>query len=167
MANAFCAGCGARTTPGTQACPYCGTRRRRSRLPIVAAVLGGFIALHFGLSLITVATGDESTSPAPVVAAAAPAPDPAAEERVKTAVRIATLIKTGLRDPDSLTWQRIRVSDDASVVCLEYRAKNGFGGLKLERTTYAGGRLSSESWAWNKNCAAKKLFDLDHLRHSL
>lgn len=166
---ATCAGCGLSVQNKVSACPHCGATPKSpiGTATIAVAVLGGALVLANFASLVAPDAKPEAARGAPVAIAAKPTPDPASESRVRQALVVATLIKTGLRDPESVSWQHIRANDDASVVCLEYRARNGFGGLKLERTTYAGGRLSSESSVWNKNCAAKKLFDLDHLRHSL
>lgn len=43
-------------------------------------------------------------------------------------VAMATLTKS-LRDPDSLVLEGKHVSKDGKYVCLEYRARNGFGGM--------------------------------------
>jgi len=164
-----CAGCGLSVQNKVSTCPHCGATPKSSigTATVAVAVLGGALVIANLAPLFAPGAKPEAARGATATIAAKPAPNPASEVRVRQALVVATLIKTGLRDPESVTWQHIRANDDASVVCLEYRARNGFGGLKLERTTYAGGRLSSESEAWNKNCAAKKLFDLDHLRHSL
>ena len=169
MTFVTCAGCGLKVDNKIAACAHCGAKPRAGARTgiIVAAVVGGIIILSNLLSFLFSDPAPASASLTPTATQAVKAPDPAREARVKQALAVATLVKTGLRDPGSISWQHIRANDDATVVCLEYRAKNGFGGLKLERTTYAGGRLRSEPSAWNKNCAAKKLFDLDHLRHSL
>jgi hypothetical protein len=169
MTFVTCAGCGLKVDNKIAACAHCGAKPRAGARTgiIVAAVIGGIIILSNLLSLLLSAPAPASASLTPTATQAVKAPDPAREARLKRALVVVTLVKTGLRDPDSVSWQHIRANDDASVVCLEYRARNGFGGLNLERTAYVGGRLSNESKAWNKNCAAKKLFDLDYLRHSL
>lgn len=164
-----CAGCGLGVQNKVSACPHCGATPKSSigTAAIAVAVLGGALVLANLAPLLAPDAKPEAARGAPATVAAKPAPDPASEGRVRQALVVATLIKTGLRDPESVSWQHIRANDDATVVCLEYRARNGFGGLSLERATYAKGRLSNESSAWNKYCAAKKLFDLDHLRESL
>ena len=170
MAFITCAGCGLKVDNNPEACSHCGAKPRKGARAgiIIAGVIGGIIILSNLLSFLL-------SDPAPAGAPSMPAatqtvkalPDPAREARVKQALAVATLVKTGLRDPDSVTWQHIRVSEDAGVVCLEYRAKNGFGGLNLERTAYAKGRLNNDAATWNKHCAAKPLYDLDYVRHSL
>src|SRR5690606_21641937 len=51
------------------------------------------------------------------------------EAAFQKTVKVASVVKQSLRDPDSLIWESIRANDDASVICLEYRARNGFGGM--------------------------------------
>lgn len=72
----------------------------------------------------------------------------------------AAAIKKSLHDPDSLKWSFIQANHDASVMCFEYRAKNGFGAMRLQQATYANKKLIEGASAWNKNCANKKLFDV-------
>lgn len=39
-------------------------------------------------------------------------------------VLAARALKGSLRDPDSLVWESIRANHDATVICMEYRARN-------------------------------------------
>lgn len=169
MSSVTCAGCGLKIDSKESACMQCGAKPP-SKPPagiIIAAIIGSFIVLVNLLSFVF----SEPTSAASVASVAAPPTkppaDPAHEARVKQALVTATLIKTALRDPDSLTWKHIWVSEDSSVVCLEYRARNGFGGLNLESAVYAEGRLSNAAAAWNKNCVGPAFHDMTYVRHSL
>ena len=64
----------------------------------------------------------------------------------------AKAIKSAMRDPDSLVFESLRVSDDAGTVCAEYRARNGFGGMNKEFAVVAGGKALQTPKAWNKHC---------------
>lgn len=112
--------------------------------------------------------GPKSDEKQPAGSAAAPVvktpEQEAAEQAQKTrrymAALAAAAIKKSLHDPDSLKWSFIRANDDASVMCFEYRAKNGFGAMRLQHATYANKKFTEGANAWNKRCANVKLFDV-------
>jgi hypothetical protein len=61
-------------------------------------------------------------------------------------------IKGSARDPDSVRFDQIRVSTDASVVCVNFGARNGFGGMNRESAVYVGRTGSRSAADWNKRC---------------
>lgn len=74
-------------------------------------------------------------------------------KRQRTAELATSLLKNSLRDPDSFTLETVGVSDDAGVVCIAYRAKNGFGGMNREYVTLLGAKsYRNDPGVWNKNC---------------
>lgn len=108
---------------------------------------------------------EEDHPAASVAALVVKTPEEEAAERAQVKRRnmtalTAVAIKRSLHDPDSLKWSSILANDDASVICFEYRAKNGFGAMRLQHATYANEKLTEGTNAWNKNCANKKLFDM-------
>ena len=169
MTSVNCASCGLKIDSKASACIHCGAKPP-SKPPasiIIAAVIVSFIVLANLLSFVfSDPTPAPSTASVPAPPAKAPA-DPAHEARVKQALLTATLVKTALRDPDSLTWKHIWVSEDASVVCLVYRARNGFGGQNAESAVYAEGRLSNAAAAWSENCVGPAFHDMTYVHHSL
>ncbi|WP_156648800.1 hypothetical protein [Massilia sp. Leaf139] len=88
----------------------------------------------------------------------------AAQKRFTATVGVLTSIKSAMRDPDSLKWQDIRANDDGSVVCVVYRARNGFGGMNLEHASFAGKSISTSDASWNKHCANKSLYEMGHAK---
>lgn len=56
------------------------------------------------------------------------------------------------RDPESLVVERALTNKDGSVVCLEYRARNGFGGMNKEFVAFAAGKANSKPEHWNRYC---------------
>lgn len=79
-----------------------------------------------------------------------------AEKSLKRTSAIAgtlTSMKAALRNPDSAIWEEMRANDDGSIVCLKYRAQNGFGGVNRESVAVVKGRISKSADVWNKNCA--------------
>lgn len=81
------------------------------------------------------------------------------DARVQQVQLIAMIVKKSMREPESVRWDFIGANDDASVVCMKYRGKNGFGGVSVENASYANGKLSTSKSAWNKSCAGKSLND--------
>ena len=82
------------------------------------------------------------------------------ERRYYQAAIAAKPVKKALRDPASVQWESVRVNDDGSLVCLVYRAKNGFGGMSLAPAVSIGGKISMDGNLWNKNCKGKTLYNL-------
>lgn len=90
-----------------------------------------------------------------------------AEQRFQKTVTVLASIKANLREPSSVEWVDISSTDDGSVVCVQYRARNGFGGMNVESATAALGGLRTGAAAWNKHCAGKSLREMKHARLAL
>ena len=89
--------------------------------------------------------------------------DTAQEKQVKhrdyQAYLSAKALKSSLLNPDSLSCISIRASADGGVICLKYRAENGFGGMNIGHTLFKEGEPSDSPASWNKNCAHKLMYD--------
>lgn len=81
------------------------------------------------------------------------------KERNYQAYLSAKAVKSSLRNPDSLSFISIRASADGGVICLKYRAQNGFGGMGIGHTIFKEGEPSDSAASWNKNCAHKLMYD--------
>ena len=71
-----------------------------------------------------------------------------------------------MRDPKSLQVDTLltSVSGDTAVGCMVYRARNGFGGMNVDRATwvFTNGKLffsPNGAALWNKWCANKQMTD--------
>lgn len=168
MALITCNECGNKISSSASACPSCGApvisyepNKRHLWLWALALVVVYFI-MHsiFSNQDDSVATGTNSTQ-------AATQQDPVEHIRfLKTEIAAKTL-KNALRDPNSLSWDSIMANDDGSVVCLEYRARNGFGGMNKEFAVFVHGKPSQDAKIWNKNCANKPLNDMLYVRNGI
>jgi len=161
MALRPCAECGALISTEAEACPRCGAKPRATMGPIGRVVLG-VIALSVGISVFSSRGEDkpvEKTAPIAKTPEQIEAEE-AEKSRAQRAIFVVTALRDGLRDPDSVKWESVSVSDDASLVCVEYRAKNGFGGVNFEQTLYTKGKFSTSAKLWNRYCAGKQLNDL-------
>ena len=154
MAMTSCKECGAKISDNAVNCPSCGFKpRRTSRVTMAIAILlgGGF--------LITVFGGRSSLPSEPAVVQA---PDPekdAATKRYGAAMAVAASLKKAMRDPDTLQFESMRVSNDSSVICTEYRGRNGFGGMTKSVAVFVNGTGGTDAARWNKHCQ-KPLYDL-------
>jgi len=81
-------------------------------------------------------------------------------KRVSAAATAAQAIQRSARNPQNVAWEGILANDDASVICFELRAQNGFGGLNVEQIAVIKGVMKTSDSAWNKNCADKELYDV-------
>lgn len=89
------------------------------------------------------------------------------ENEFKTAVAGAMTIKNNLKDPDSLKFSQIIITEPHGAVCYEYRARNSFGGMGMAKAAISADRkamLTSEQSGftklWNKECANKYYRDV-------
>lgn len=161
MALKPCAECGARISTEAEACPHCGAKPRATMGPVGRVILG-LIAVSVGISVFS-SGGNDKPEEKPALPVKTPeqiASEAAEKSRSQRAIFVVTALRHGLRDPDSVKWESVSVSDDASVVCVEYRAKNGFGGVNFEQTVYTKGKFSTAAKPWNRHCAGKQLNDL-------
>lgn len=143
MAIIKCHECGHTVSDSASACPACGAKPKKK-----IGIGGLIIAAIFTLFVVRyVASSVDKTD-----STARPPADPQAELRHSTAVAALRAVKKSLRDPDSAQWESVRVSDNATIVCIEYRAKNGFGGYSKEFAIFVDGKPYKTPEAWNKHC---------------
>jgi len=61
-------------------------------------------------------------------------------------------IKEAARNPDSVSFSFVGVNKDATTVCVEYRAQNGFGGMNKDYIAFHNGKVRESVSFWNNNC---------------
>jgi hypothetical protein len=153
MALIKCKECGKEISDEAKVCPHCG---KKPGMSMTSAVVIGFLLL---LPFVFYTPSSSTSTPKPP-------PNPAAEARFQKTARMADGVKRMLRDPESVVWESIRSNDDASVICIEYRARNGFGGMAKEFAVYSKNNVSQEAKAWNKYCT-KPLNDMIHVEYAI
>ena len=169
MALIPCKECKAEISSSAKHCPQCGAKPKKS-----TSVATYFVGAIF-LFAFAKCSWDQSTRSAPPAApvltpaqAAKKAEDDAhSSARFVNTSRLLSAIKNSLREPDSVIWGDILASEKGDVVCVAYRAKNGFGGMNLEHTVMTTRGISSSGATWNKSCVGKTLFDTKSALHTL
>lgn len=172
MAMINCGECGTTVSTEAKVCPGCGASRKTFRRPAGSKTpmswgkkIGIVFGTVFGIGLVGGAMGGMSP-PDPAARAAAAKEDKANAQRGAAAMLAAKALRESLRNPDSLAWVYIRTDDDGNVVCLKYRAQNGFGGMNIGYVVYRDGFPSDTPSVFNKNCAHKKnMHDLTQVKN--
>lgn len=143
MALKPCPECGNPTSTTAKSCPKCGAKLPKSASPLQIVIVLLIAAVIFGPAIF----GDP-----PVQTEAEKAQAAAEQLRIMVAKAAVQDIKNALRDPDSLVFDSLRVHEDGTIVCAEYRAKNGFGGYNRELVVVTPQSTSHEAKAWNTHC---------------
>ena len=89
------------------------------------------------------------------------------DEAFQKVVLVIYSIKKSLRDPKSLEFETIFADDMASIVCVQYRARNGFGGMNSEIAVAFDNKISKETNIWNKKCVNQPLKNFKHATYAL
>jgi hypothetical protein len=85
-------------------------------------------------------------------------------QRGSVAMLSAKALKGSLRNPESLAFVYVHTNDDASIVCIKYRAQNGFGGMNIGYVVYKDGQPSDSAAGWRAHCMHKTLHDLTQVK---
>ena len=163
MAMINCGECGASVSTEAKICPGCGANKKVFRRPAGARKpmswpkkFGIAFAAIFGLGVIgQVVTGGASQN-----AQAESPQDKQTKHRDYAAYLSAKALKASLRNPDSLSFESILANEDGSVICMKYRAQNGFGGMNIGHVVFKNGDPSESHASWHANCAGKILNDV-------
>jgi len=157
-----CHECGQSVSSEAKACPSCGAKVRKPT-SIAAIILSGLIL--FGI--VQCSMNNATKSPPPPKTAAELSQEKAGEDRFQTTAALVALLKKSTRNPDSFQLDAVGANDDASIVCVNYRGQNGFGGISVETVVFNNGKASKSEKDWNIFCAGQPLHDMKHVRHAI
>jgi len=163
MALIKCRECGKDISTEAKACPHCGAKPPYR--PSLAFILIAGLLVVFGIK----ASIESSRPPhqdAPKTAEQI-AEDAAKERRHLVVAVTAKKLKDSMREPDSVEWLYIGTNDTAEVVCLRYRARNGFGGMTVETMTVTTNEAGTEAVLWNRHCTGTGLHDMLYVRNAI
>ena len=171
MALTKCSECKNEVSDSAGKCPHCGAKVSKP-----AGWLGWICAAIFIFAIVQCSTDiEKSKELSAAIEAAKPlemreaeTKNKALEEaRFQKAVIAAKVLKSSLRNPDSVVWEDIYANNDASVICLSYRAQNGFGGMNREHISFINGKPSRSTPVWNRKCTGTGFIDLKYARQAL
>lgn len=133
-----CKECGAKVSTSAKACPKCGepdfintTPKRASR---IVKYGGPFVVVAI---LAAILSGNRARTEDPNVTAARSTADS---------------IRAIARDPDSVKIERMLITPDSGTRCVQYQAKNGFGGTNRELVVIFRDRASKDLSDWTSHC---------------
>lgn len=149
-----CKECKHQISKSAKVCPNCGYQK--SKISVTR--------IFFLCFLVLIIYSAYTMEPAPPLPKTQLTPEQqASEDRFQKVSFIGSALITNLHDPNSVEWLFIGSDEKADLVCFEYRAKNGFGALRLEKTAILNGKEAS----WDKNCAKANLYDTTHARQNI
>lgn len=165
MAIINCGECGAPVSTEAKSCPACGASRKVFRRPAGTKKqtswlkkIGIVFGVMFGVSLVGgIAAGVSGTNSG---AQTESTQDKQQKHMTYQAYLAAKAVKASLRNPDSLSFEQILANDDGSIICMTYRAQNGFGGMNIEHVVFKDGDPSQSHARWHAHCAGKILNDV-------
>lgn len=171
MAVIKCKECGNDCSSEAKRCPHCGIKVRK-RVGLITWLLGAVV-------IVVIVSANQALRDAEDAAAAREAnktPEQRAAEKLakeneskRLAVAISGLktVKKALRNPLSVQWDYVLINDDSKILCISYRAQNGFGGMSHETILFLNGNPRSDAKAWNANCANERTTFYDVKRQAL
>lgn len=154
MALIQCHECGTEVSTEAKTCPKCGAKPKKP-----AGLVSVLVVVLLGIAFVGAMSSGGGEGDAAHETPEQTAQKEASTKRYSAATGISSILRASMRDPDSLKFETLLVSDDASVVCAQYRARNGFGGMNREIFVSSEEGHSQEPDAWNKHCT-KSMFDM-------
>lgn len=157
MALVKCKECGSEVSNSAKTCPKCGAPMPK-KTSFFTWVVGAFlVAFFYGMISNSVEDKPQKT------------PEQLQQEKEDKAKNYKALlgaksIKQSLRDPSSLEFERVAITENNDI-CYDYRAKNGFGGMNKEYAvlTNKGNFYHNDPDLYNKKCTKVKGNDISAL----
>jgi hypothetical protein len=145
-----CKECGNKISNKATACPSCGVV-----LPKRVGLVGWIFAAFFGMWIFSMVLASSSKSTPTASPTTTKESLEKAAEIKQFAAGLATTeaIKKISREPESVRFETVTVSKDASTICVKFRAKNGFGGTNIETIVMLNGTETTKEHAWLIHCS--------------
>lgn len=78
-------------------------------------------------------------------------------------ISFVSAVKDYVRDPKSLEFIKVTSTKDASTVCMQYRARNGFGGMVSAKVVFQDTLPMQDDASWQKYCPKPNMLDVTSL----
>ena len=156
MALTTCSECKKEISTDAKVCPHCGTTK-----PHPKKTSNATWALLALLIIGGISSSMQDKTPEPQKTPEQIKQDAIDTERTSNAIQARSMLKQSLKDPDSLQLDEALTMENKTV-CMQYKAKNGFGGYSAESAVYIPNLNMSSTTGeksfnkiWNKECAGK------------
>lgn len=154
MALIKCHECGTEVSTEAKTCQKCGAKPKKP--PSLVAAL---IVILLGIAFVGATLSDKGEGDTAPETPEQTAQKGISQERYSAATVTSSILRASMRDPESLKFETLLVSEDAATVCAQYRARNGFGGMNRELFVSSEEGHSQTLDAWNKHCT-KPMLDM-------
>lgn len=158
MALIKCRECGKEISTDAKACPHCGAKPPYR--PSLAFVLIAGLLVVFGVK----SSFESDRLAAMPKTAEQIAVEEAADMRTRMAYVLIRKVKNNLREPESLDVINVFSNEKADLLCMKYRARNGFGGYAIGYYVIGEFGDSDSVKAWNAMCL-KEMYDVTSAKH--
>lgn len=157
-----CNECGNQVSGTAKACPQCGAKGKALTGP---KTIGNFGKVMVGavVAVILVAGVNNLMNPPPAQTPEQQAEVALTEKRNLNIVTYARSLRATMRNPESLTFDRVTANEDGTLICFDYRAQNGFGGVNRERTAFTPAGGSREPKVVKMICGDKVMQDVTEM----
>lgn len=160
MALIKCRECGKEISPKAKDCPHCGAKPPYR--PSLAFVVISGLLIAFGIN----ATFNETGTTERFKTAEEIAAKEASDMRTKMAYVLIRKVKNSLREPESLDVIEVFSNEKADLLCMKYRARNGFGGYSIGHYVIGSFGDSNSIKDWNNMCL-EEMYDVTSAKHLL
>ena len=169
MASKTCPQCAEKVQSAAKVCRHCGNAfPEPSAKPAKSGwgfwkVVGVVLGVTFLFSLVVSSRNPKGVGGVPTDAAsdnsseAAETVDQAQEaaRKVRAAGAVMSIMNSA-REPASVTFEHVYVNKEATITCVEYSGRNGFGGMNRETVAFdKSGKPRQSASFWNKNCTSE------------
>ena len=167
MALTTCSECKHQVSEKAKACPHCGAKLKMGIFKKSLLIFFGLVIVGSIFSESAKSPSENNNSLSPEEKAAAEKAKKRKDEAFTRVVQVLHSIKSAAREPESVKWENILGDEDANIVCVEYRAKNGFGGYSKGLASFYKGKIHTDVSSWNQWCAGKTLVNYSHAEYAI
>lgn len=160
-----CHECGNSVSSEAKACPNCGVKpkMRPGALGIILVLFVGFVLFRCTMSVEEAGhrSAAKEAAKTPEQKAAEAAARAKEEQRIDTALRVEKLVKEHAKNPASLKFEQLAVSENSDIACGKYRATNSYNAVVPGIVVITPKGYSFEIDHWKKHCVkATDLYDM-------
>jgi hypothetical protein len=157
MTMITCEECKKEISDQAESCPHCGMVRPKKP--------SGCFVVVLAVIIFAVISAVYRSNTAPDVPAKTPfqiEQEAATERTFQAVVAVLQAIKKSAREPDSIAWSEIIANNSGTVICVDYRGKNGFGGVSSEQVVVVSGEIKQGKKDWNRHCVGSSMVQMKH-----